>query len=466
MKTLLRPLALLCLPALPPSLAQAAFSPAVVASDSRWVIHVDFNTLRETEPGKKALADFTEAQSQMTQNKVKLDLQKVLGTLGSVTAYGSNFSQDPHAIDGTLVIEGTPELRTIAEGWAAEASINTPQRVTEIKDMPFDAYSFGGDMMVAFPKEQVILVSKSKQHLQRAYEVYRGKAPSLKSAPSDLSALIPKDRGAYLMAASLLPSEEVFAKNAPQTRILRLAHSVAIALGETDKKTFLHVDLNAPSNDTAEKLMKIVQGMTAMLSLAETSDKQLEEFARSVTVNRRDNSVRVSLSYSSERIIRMVESFGVNYQRTSSPAEKGKTIATWEADQQLAEGQPLGAEMFATQTVENVQLTNGTTLILSVGHKEGDPGRIDYVEITSQQPSAAPLRFEAEFMRLTGFRVETATYASGGKIALLKSHGGSARLSFPGAPGLYTVSVRYLDDPAGKATFTLVTRDPEPVPNE
>lgn len=473
MNKIIPPLALLCLPVFPAPLAHAAFSSAIVAADSRWMVHLDFNALRESAPGKKLLAAVNAAQPGMANGTVKLDMQKVLAAVGSLTAFGSNFSQDPKAIDGSMIIQGTPDLRKIAEGLIAEATVSHPENVAELKGLPFEAYSLSGGksegdfLIVGFPKEPIILVGKSQPHLERAYAVFQGKAPSLKGASSPLNDLIPKDNDAYLLAASVIPSEDVFTKNAPQARVLQMASSGSIAVGENKTLTYAHLKLVSPSDEMADKLMKIIQGMTAMLSLAETSDKQLEEFTKSVTVERHDKAVHLSLAYSTERIAQMIDTLQEGHHRPSpaAPAVEEKSITSWTADQKLGTG-PRGAEMLVTRTIENVKLSTGSTVILSARRGGNDAARIDFVEIVGQQPGATPLHFEAEALKFNGYRQDSAPYASGGKLIALNNQGGSARLQFPGVDGVYTVKVCYLDDPDGSATFTLATRDPEPVAHE
>ena len=46
------------------------------------------------------------------------------------------------------------------------------------------------------------------------------------------------------------------------------------------ENTFAHTEMIASSDQMAEKLLKILQGMTAMMSLAETNDKQLADFLK------------------------------------------------------------------------------------------------------------------------------------------------------------------------------------------
>ena len=470
MNTLIRPLLLLCLPVIPASLSQAAFSPDVIADDARWALNLDLGAVRATSVGKELLASLTAAQPGLGNGQIKLDFNKVSGTITSITAYGSNFAHDPHAIDGTLVVQGTPEMRKIVDGLIAETLVGYPDKLTEIKDLPFEAYSVHGDVLVGLPKEGVVLVSKSRASLIRAYDVYRGKAPSLSKGNSQLNGLMQRDSSAFLVAASIVPPDALAGSNAPQARILQMTNAGSLAIGENNKQIYARLKLVATSDDMADKLMKIVQGMTAMLSLAETSDKQVDEFIKSVTVERHDRAVNVSLSYSSERIVQMINMAENGLKPTAAPAKKepdSKTITTWSADQQLGGDGPLGADMLVTRTIPDVTLTTGSIISLAVQRgngamNEGDRGRIDYVEIVAQQPNAAPLHFEAERMTEIGYHNEAAPYASGGKVAVLNGRFGSVRFEFPGADGIYTVKVRYVDDPKGTATFTLKTQDPEP----
>lgn len=474
MNSLIRPLLFLCLPAIPASVAVAAPLSNVIAGDARWALNLDLGAVRETSIGKELLASLTAAQPGFANGQIKIDFNKVFATVTSFTAYGTNFTPDPQAIDGALIVQGTPEMRKIVDGLIAETLVSQPERLTEIKDLPFEAYSINHDVIVGLPKEGIVLMSKSRSSLLRAYDVILGKTPSLHQSSSTLKELLPRDSGAFLVAASIVPPEALAGSNAPQARILQMTNAGSVAIGEASKQIYVHLKLVATTDDMADKLTKIVQGMAAMVSLAETSDKQLEEFVKSVSTERHDKTVNVSLAYSSERLAQMIATAqsGSHPSPTQKKSESdSKTITTWSADQQLGGGGPLGADMLVTRTIPDVKLSTGTVVSLSVQRAEGqigpgDLGRIDYVEIVPQQPNATPLHFEAERMIMSGYHAVAADYASGGKLAVLNNRYGSVRFEFPGADGTYTVKVRYLDDPNGSATFTLKTQEPDPAAHD
>ncbi|MEO6004342.1 MAG: hypothetical protein ABIZ04_19535 [Opitutus sp.] len=461
MKNVLPLLCSAALAVLPLSSSHAALDPKIVSADARWLLHVDFNLLRQSEIGRSLLETAMKNHAPENNSTVHVDFQKVLATVGRATAYGANFAHDPQLIDGTLVVEGTADLRKIAEGYVAQAMLSTPDSITEIKDLPFEAYAVGKDVFVGFPKEQIILVSKVKAQLTRAYELYQGKGASMaKASASPLRDLVPSSPDGFLVAASVVPGDSVAPEAGPHARLMRLAQSASVNIGEKDKLTFAHVKLLADSADTADKLQKIVQGLTAMASLANTENHDLEQFMKSVTVEKQNLAVLLRLSYPSEQLSGMIKTLQQDQTRVvhNGPSAAGKMIAEWKADQDLGGNEPTENNR-AVHAVENIHLAAGAILRFT-GRSEGsEPARLDYVEIEPRGGGSA-LKFEAEYMKLSRYRAEDWSAASGGKAIVVRAGTGVAELQFPGAPGDYTLKVHYFDEADGKCTFTVRIEDP------
>ena len=476
MKRLLRPLFFLGLPLLPLAPLHAALDPAIVGADAQWVMHLDLNSLRDSAIGREIVKQVEAVQFQTKAAPLQLNVPKLLQTVGSITAYGTNLSQDPKLVDGALILQGAPELRKIAEGAVAQATITTPEALTELKDLPFEAYAVQGELFVAFPPEPIILVSKSKAQLMNARAVFLGQAASLaKTAGSPLQSLIRDDAGGFVLAASVVPSEKFFPDDAPQARILQMAKSASLELGEAEGQTFAYVQLLASSDETADKLMKILQGITAMISLAETSDKALADFLQSVTVARDKNTVTVHLAYASDRLVRMIQELqqekkaqtigsgsrrGKEVSNEPVPPVEGKIIAQWTADQELGD---LGVSpnTLVSQTIPNVMLAPGSIIVLTGHRNAGENARFDYVEIT---PAAGGLarRIEAEDMQRENYFELENRHASGGKLIESLNSYGTARFPFGGLAGTYTLTVRYVDENDGRSTFFVSVKDPQP----
>lgn len=437
--------------------SHAALNPAHVSADARWIVHLDFDALRAGTVGQELVTAIEKAQAGGLGDMIKIDVAKTLKTIGTVTAYGTNLSSDPKTIDGALIVQGTGELRKIAESLLLQGTIAEPKVFSEVTDLPFPAYAISdpkaksedqAHLMIAFPPEPVMIVCKSKAQLLRARDVIRGAAPSLAKTPgSPLARFTARTEGAYLFAASVVPAENVFPQNAPQTRMLQLANAGAVSLGERGENTFLHAELLASSGQNAEKLTKILQGMTAALALAETMDKQLAEFINATTVARSGDAVTLDLAYSSARLATMAKSLQQTAEKPaaskSAPIVSGRTVAEWNS---VASAEPdtASANASASRTIENVELKNGATITLGWRLNGGRGARYQRVEITPAQ-GGAPLVFQSEMIRARSDR--------GAFIAPIQ---------FPGADGTYTLNVTYSNDPSGKAVYAVSVRDPRP----
>src|SRR5205085_371316 len=105
-------------------------NPAIVSSDATWLIHADFNALRDSTLGKEIVSLVeTNASLPIAGTKIGINAPKVLATIGSLTAYGANLSSDPKQIDGTLVVQGTADLRKILESVLIQANLANPEEV-------------------------------------------------------------------------------------------------------------------------------------------------------------------------------------------------------------------------------------------------------------------------------------------------------------------------------------------------
>ena len=187
-------------------------------------------------------------------------------------------------------------------------------------------------------------------------------------------------------------------------------------------------------------------------------------------VERQDLTVTVHLAYATDRLVQMIQNAessakpaGAPGLPGATPANAGKVVAEWKPDQAPANAAP-GAARLATRTIENVHLVNGATISL-IGRRDQNGSAIfDNVEIAPMPGTGSPLRFEAEGMKLSGYRVQDAPYASRGKFIALQKSYGSAQFEFPGEDGDYVIRVRYLEETPGKTTLSVSVRNPEPAP--
>ncbi|HEX2100210.1 MAG TPA: hypothetical protein VHF69_06095 [Candidatus Synoicihabitans sp.] len=466
----LSPLAVSCALAFVPFSA-AQFDPRVVPADSQWVVHADVRVLRESALGQRIIELLPPAELSGPEDPLRPNIAKIMETVTTATAFGIDLSGKPESMDGALLLQGSADLRKIAEGVMAQLSLSHPEQVKDVTGLPFDAYQISDQLVVAFPPEPIVLAGRSQPQLLKALEVFRRKAPALAGSSSPLVQLLPRQGRHFLVAASLVPStQSLFQGNGPQARILQMANAASIAIGEDGDMAVARAQLVASSDQVATKLVKIVEGLTAMLSLAETNDAQLAEFINSVKIQRIDRAVTLNLSYSTERILQMIQtqrnerhghghgSEPVEESTPAGPAVEGELAAEWIADEKLGGDAPQ-PQNFRTRVIDNVALATGSIVVLAGQRNRGEHARFDSLTITPATGGGAPLRFEAEDLRLEGYRVEDIAGASGGQVIRTDEHG-RARLRFPGVAGAYRLEVRYVDENDGRARFTVSVLNP------
>ncbi len=316
MKPSLRHLALLGLSLWSATIARAELQPSMISADAHWVAYADLDGMRNTLVGKDLLEFNRKHQASAAGDTLAVDIAHVLESIGSITAYGSSASV-ARSLEGTLIAQGTPDLRKIAEALLLQQAAYTPPKVTVLTDLPFPAYAIvempqparaQAQVIVAFPPEPMVLVSKSKAHLLKALAVLRQTAPSLAKVPdSTLSHLLRDSAHTYLFAASDLLSSKDLAMAGPQARVLQMATSGSIGMGETGPNTFAHATLSTGSEENAVKLLKIIQGLTAMLSFGNAPNAPVNQLVDSLAIVKEGDTVTLDISYPSAGISSMLK---------------------------------------------------------------------------------------------------------------------------------------------------------------
>lgn len=457
------PLALLWSP------SHAAIDTAIVPASSQWVVYADFAEMRQTEIGQEIItriqAEYAKESKDDAMEKINVGglITQIMETVGSVTMFGTAITENPEEMDGTMVISGTPKMRTISEGLVAHLFLTEPDKITEITDMPFEAYSLHGEIVIGFPEESIVLASRSREHMVGALEVYRTGNASLQKSRGALSEMLLPDDSYYVFASSVVPSDELPDSNEPQARILKMTQSASVMLAEAGDDIVARATLMADSENTATRLMKIVNGLTALLSLAQDSDEDLVEFIDSVRAKQTDSKVEVQMSYSSAKLIELAEANLEREARQQERREKeiedqfkvtGELVAEWKGTRGDDESE------FQSHLSDVVSLERGTVIHVAGRRRGNDSGRLDWVELIPVGEESGE-RYEAEYLRLSNYRIQKYDLASGGEMLIARNSIGRARLRFNGPAGEYMIKVGYVDNTGGVATYKVSLEYPD-----
>jgi hypothetical protein len=458
----------LALPFIP---SHAAIDPGVVPIESKWVVYADFAKMRDSGIGQELLATLEEQNLFGDDAAMRPNVSAIMMTIGRITAFGDQITEDPEKMDGAMIIEGSDKLRKIADGLIAHLLLNEPDSIEELKELPFEAYRIAGEVVVGMPAEPIIITSRSKERMLESLGVYRGTGTSLKQAKGALTPMLPPGDAYYLFGASVVPSPEMENGNSPQARILKMTQAAAVRIGETGDNLVANAMLVADSSETADRLGKIINGMAALLSLAQSSEADLVAFVESVKVEQIDRSVTLQMAYPTAQLIELARANMEKESRAEKKQEEaedavfsmpGELLAEWTADQDLG-GPQSTATNFVTHDAGVVMLQPGS--IITVGSRiQGSEGaRVDYLEITPVANPSLTQKHEIEFMRLMNYRIEKSDYASGGELVVARDGHrgiGQARLQFVGPEGEYRIAVRFVDENDGEARFKVSVEQP------
>ena len=231
-----------------------------VPADAQWVAHMDVDAMRASPVIEKAFQaaseewpDQLEGHMDRLHDEFGLDLQN---GLHSITVYGKQLGEPT----GVLI---------------ANVDVNKELLEWNMKDAPgYAATTHGkhtlhswsdhhGPMTGVFYTATTLVFGRSVEDVSAALDVLDGKAASLATKESPLTAKIPENAmfvgRAVGVAESTIPSDE--------SPLVKQTESVAIAFGINGDEVWLDADLVAKSAETAPLFKHVLDGARDMAIL-------------------------------------------------------------------------------------------------------------------------------------------------------------------------------------------------------
>ena len=275
--------------------AQAApLQKTQVAEGAKWVVHLDWERFRGTQIGGFLKTNIIAKALEDSKESMPIDVNALLDKVISLTAYGTDFKTQP-ANDGVLILKTDAKGQEIVEGLlAAQLLANTNGPLKQLQTKPYPLYSMQDQVFGSIQPSHTILLSKSREQLDRAREVLSGKAPNL-SRDRNFSDFTKGPEGYFFLGVA-----EGFNENAampPQAKVLQMAEGGRIMLGEKEEQLWLELGLKAKTKEVVTQIQQVVQGMVALFSLGQPENKELSELVAGVKVSTKDHLVFVGVEY-------------------------------------------------------------------------------------------------------------------------------------------------------------------------
>jgi hypothetical protein len=268
-----------------------------VSSDAKWLLHLDLDGFRETKVGgflsKEVLQKKLQKQANMLGSQFNLKSQIDLQKIRSITAYGFDYESKNN---GVLLIHAGQDVQTILDGLVPADGDNKGAPAIPLKKLQESStpmYSLNGELFASVHSQELLLLGKSKEQIEKAAQVLGGKAPNLTSNDAFAAFQNVPNTFFFLAIAEALNAKSI----GGQAKVLQMAEGGRLVLGEHGEKLFLNLALRAKSAEVTTQIQQIVQGTIALAALSQTDNEDIAALAQSIKVSTKENVVSIGLEY-------------------------------------------------------------------------------------------------------------------------------------------------------------------------
>lgn len=276
--------------------------PPPIPESVDWFLHLDVESLRESQTGAALLEEFR--QIDFTKGKFAdfpFDPILILNGMQGLTVFGPmpDFATGEEAVDGILVFQGTPDMLKILRGMVAGMELEAPGKIEEVAAGPDRILSIdGGQVYGALLGEEVAVIGKSLPRLQAYLDTRRGTAARL-----DIMERFPSYRMGHtgFFFGAFVEGMGNFDQLPAQARILQMTEAVSVQLGEFGDELDLLASLVTADATTGRQVYNVLQGILAMFMLTQNGQPDVAALLESAAVGLDDRTVSLKVGYPVEK---------------------------------------------------------------------------------------------------------------------------------------------------------------------
>ncbi len=245
-----------------------------VGADAKWIIHVDIEGFTGSTIGSGLLEGAEDLGIDLGDLD---DLKEEIGLdprtdLMSVTAYGSKDFEEDAVVIAVTNAQADQALAKLT------ASDDVQSEVIKLAGFDVHLFTDGGERHYVHLRtadradRRIVVLSEEEAVMADALRVLEGRAPSQATAKMPILAIKPKAGSIVFVAVNeidLLPEIE------PASEVLRLCERFTIDFGEADGTLNGSANLSAGSEEKANDIATVVQGMLALARLLANGDPDL-----------------------------------------------------------------------------------------------------------------------------------------------------------------------------------------------
>ncbi len=293
-------LLVVALAALPFVSSAEPFSHKRIPSDTRWMVHLDIESLVKTRVGdfiSQALQRDFKEEIEEFQAQFGKNLSLGMNSVRSITAFGSGYELTPDS-GGVLVLNVDGKIKDVATGLLVQQALagadDAKATVKEVPNDDFSLYSIQSEVFVSFDDQDVVFLSKSRKEMNEARAIWSGKKSGM-DASSSFGNLSELRDGFFFLAVA----EEFNQKLPlpPQANFLKLAESARVVMGESRKDLFAELKLKAQDDKSALQTQQILQGLLAIAPLLAADEPIVQNLVSGSSLTNEKQVISLRFNY-------------------------------------------------------------------------------------------------------------------------------------------------------------------------
>jgi hypothetical protein len=285
-----------------------------VSGSASWVVHANQEQFKKTQTGQLIRKELVELGiEENLSNFATIFSFHPLDDVRDVTIYGTGKDREK----AVILIDGFFDKERIL----SLLRINPQYQEMSYGDITihqwFDENQKDPNQMMygCFYKDDLIVISAGLDSVKQSVDVFKGNAQSASGEVFNRTALSAK--GAFFQATGRRVGEMVAGQD-PQAVALKQTDQLGLAVGEDEGNFYVELCLVAKSEEAAQAITKVLDGIVAFALLPNEEQPKLAELAKKVKINCEEKTVKVKFESAPDVVVQFLkEEWQKNQQKES-----------------------------------------------------------------------------------------------------------------------------------------------------
>jgi len=291
-----------------------------VSATANWVVHANYERFNSSQLGKLIRQELvTQGIEEKLVNFAQVFSFHPLNDVRDVTVYGNGKDREKAVvlIDGNFnrekleaLVRMNPQHKEVAHGdITIHGWLHEERKHNEVVNS-FMMYG-------CFYQDKIVVMSAGVDSVKQAIDVLKGAAQS--ATEGQFTTMPAGAQGVFFQAAANGVGD--MAGQEEQAAVLRQADRLSLVIGETEGKFYIDLGLVAKSEEAAQSVNKVLEGIVAYTALAGQEKPRLAEMAQKTKLSCAQNIVSVHFETTSESIFQFLKEQWEKSQQTGAQTQ-------------------------------------------------------------------------------------------------------------------------------------------------